>query len=214
MKKAIIFLNGEIDLDFCEKYLYHTKSSNYYNIYCTDGAYNKIKASDYIMRDLKLISGDFDSLGDIDKLDIPNNIKVMPTPDQNYTDFEKLLLLLRPNCYTHYDIFGASGNEMDHYLGILSIALKWIKKIKMRFIDKYSQYEVARDIYSKVNVIGKRVSIIPLTRMHNVFFNGLKYHINGEDLSLGRYISTRNIAVSNKICITCDSGDFVVFISH
>lgn len=213
MGKAIIFLNGYINLDFCESYLYNTSNKESYDIYCTDGAFLKVMGSKPIMSDLKMISGDFDTLPINIRVKIRSSIKVLPTPDQNYTDFEKLLGLLDGK-YKQVDVYGAGGNEMDHFLGALSIALKWINKIKIVFIDQYSKYEVAKNNFKRQNVLNKMVSIMPLSRMCNVNFQGLKYSLNGQDLEIGKLVSTRNTAVANEIVINCSEGSFVIFISH
>jgi thiamine pyrophosphokinase len=160
-----------------------------------------------------MVSGDFDSLPINIRLKITPSIKLLPTPDQNYTDFEKLLSLLECN-YKQVDVYGAGGNEMDHFLGTLSIALKWINKIKISFIDQYSKYKVVENNFKIKNVLNKMVSIMPLSRMSDVYFKGLKYSINGQDLEIGKLVSTRNTAIANEVVINCSKGSFVVFISH
>ena len=40
-KKAILFVKGDIDMNFVDQYL--TENNLNFPIYCTDGAYHKIK---------------------------------------------------------------------------------------------------------------------------------------------------------------------------
>ena len=97
-KKVILFLNGEPPLLFPDLSIYD-------KIFCTDGSYQYLKINqikpDYI-------SGDFDSI----ELDhISSEITIIPTPDQNYTDFEKALKIIIDLGYTKVDVYGASGKQ-------------------------------------------------------------------------------------------------------
>ena len=105
--KAILILNGKIDIQFIENYL--SKKSE--DVFAVDGAYNLMSNTSIVING---VIGDLDSIHSI-----PNNIKVIKTSDQNFTDFEKAIHFLIQKNYTEVDVLGASGLEMDHFLGNL-----------------------------------------------------------------------------------------------
>ncbi len=219
MKKAVLFLNGEIDLLFCESHLYPKSSTNgvesktKHHIYCADGAFLKLIDSPRCIRDLKAIYGDFDSIELSDLKNIPAHIKVEHLHDQDHTDFEKSLIRLAEN-YQHIDIYGVSGQEMDHFLGNISAAMEWRDKVSIRFIDTYSEFFIADRNFSAPGVLGKMISVIPLFEMKSIHYEGLKYTCDGDDLIFGAKIGTRNFAIKDDIEIKCTQGKFIVFISH
>lgn len=78
--------------------------------------------------DPNFISGDFDSIR-CNVLDYfkQRNVKIVHTPDQNYTDFTKCLNILKDWIITEQNdpldsiiVFYTSSNRIDQYLSILS----------------------------------------------------------------------------------------------
>ena len=219
MKKAVLFLNGEIDLSFCESHLYPEapikdfESEAKHHIYCADGAFLKLIDSPRCVQDLKAIYGDFDSIESSELKNIPAHIKVEHLHDQDHTDFAKSLMRLAEN-YQQIDIYGVSGQEMDHFLGNLSVAMHWTDKLSIRFIDAHSEFFIADKCFLASGVLGKMVSVIPLFEMKSIHYKGLKYTCDGDDLIFGAKIGTRNFAIKDDIEIKCTQGKFIVFISH
>jgi thiamine pyrophosphokinase len=106
-KKAFILLNGAEPSKFPEL-------SSYDIICAIDGAYNHFEKNNIIP---DLVTGDFDSIQAI-----PTSVEVIKTPDQDYTDFDKALMILHERGYTNIDVYGGSGKEHDHFLGNISTA--------------------------------------------------------------------------------------------
>ena len=127
-KKAFLLLNGT-------KPGYLPNLEGYDLICVTDGA-SKNLAKFHIEPDI--ICGDLDS---IDKEILDNyKSKIVHTPDQNFTDFEKALQLLLKKGITAVDVFGASGKEQDHFLGNISTAKAFQKKLKLTFYDDFGRF--------------------------------------------------------------------------
>ena len=101
-KKVFLLLNGELPKEI-------PNTSKYDVICATDGAYKYLKNNNIVP---DFITGDFDSLEEI-----PNNVEFISTPNQDYTDFDKILQILFDKGYKTIDVFGASGKEQDHFLG-------------------------------------------------------------------------------------------------
>lgn len=197
LRKVFLLLNGEVPSEI--------PNLNDYDIICaTDGAYQFLKENN-ITPDF--ISGDFDSIQTI-----PENIKVINTPNQNYTDFDKILKILFERHYKTIDVFGGSGKEQDHFLGNLHTAIHWKSKMKITFFDNYGFYFLADKNTELSNCKDKTVSLVPISEVTSIRTSGLQYPLDDEDLIFGKRIGTRNLAVEDAISITFKKGHLFVFI--
>ncbi len=196
-QKAFLLLNGEPPMVM--------PNLSIYNIVCaTDGAYNYFEKNN-ITPDF--ISGDFDSVKTL-----PNNIEVIHTPNQNYTDFDKALQILFKRGFKTVDVYGASGQEQDHFLGNLHTAILWKDKIKLNFYDNYSSYFLADKLSVINDCNGKTISLMPFPKTVGITTKGLQYPLNNEDLSFTTRIGTRNVAVEDEVTIEFKTGEMFIFI--
>ena len=197
--KVILFLNGEEPTAV-------PNLSEYQKIYCTDGSYNYLKTLGIVP---DVIAGDFDS---ISTTSFPKNVEVIHTPDQNFTDFEKVLQIIVDQNFTSVDVFGASGKQQDHFLGNLNAAYKFKDRLLIQFIDNYSTYNFIPKHFTLENVAEKIISLVPFPETKGITTTGLLYPLNNEDLNLLERIGTRNKAITNKVKITYSSGELVLFV--
>lgn len=178
-----------------------------YKIVCaTDGAYSFLKKNNIVP---DFISGDFDSLENL-----PKDIEVINTPNQDFTDFDKILSILSEKGFTDIDVYGASGKEQDHFLGNLNTALQWKQKLRLTFFDNYSKYFLVDKKVEIIDCKGKIISLIPFPKALKITTKGLQYPLNEEDLIFGERIGTRNKAIENEVEITFESGNLFIFINH
>jgi thiamine pyrophosphokinase len=201
MNKGTVFLllNGEPPTNL-------PNISNYEVICATDGAYhflekNKIKPN--------FISGDFDSIENL-----PKDIEVIHTPNQNFTDFDKILQILFEKGFKNVDVFGASGKEQDHFLGNLHTTIQWKNKISLTFFDNHSRYFLANKNTEILNSVDKTISLVPFPEAKNITTKGLQYPLQDEKLTFGQRIGTRNKAIKNKVEISFKTGEMFIFINH
>jgi thiamine pyrophosphokinase len=197
--KVFLLLNGEKP----EKL---PNLSNYALICATDGAYQFLKDNN-IKPDF--IAGDFDSLENL-----PTDIDVIETPNQDFTDFDKILQIIFDKGFYTIDVFGASGKEQDHFLGNLHTAIQWKEKLKITFFDHYGRYFLAEKHTEIKDCLDKTVSLIAISSVKNIQTTGLLYPLNNEELAFGKRIGTRNKAIKNEIKITFKSGELFIFINH
>lgn len=199
LEKAFLLLNGEVPKtlpDFAE-----------YKIICaTDGAYQFLKEHQITPN---FVSGDFDSLANI-----PDEIKVIETQDQDFTDFDKALQILFKKGFTQVDVYGASGGEQDHFLGNLHTAIVWKSKLKITFYDNYGVYFLGEKKTKIENCLGKTISLVPFFEVRNIITKGLQYSLQNETLQFTKRIGTRNKAIENTVAITFKSGDLFIFVNH
>ena len=205
-QEAILFLNGKVDLEFCENHI----SNNHADlpIICADGSFNKIQESKGLYSKLKKVIGDFDSTAYLDdeRFEIDHN--------EYTTDFEKCLDYLIKNRFEKVFVFGASEGEMDHFIGNVSTALGYDKKIAVEFIDKYSRYFFIPNDFSIDHVKDKMFSVMPFGIAEDIHYNGLKYPLNGQNMALGAMLGTRNYATEDTVEISYARGSILLFISH
>ncbi|ACX83647.1 thiamine pyrophosphokinase [Blattabacterium sp. (Periplaneta americana) str. BPLAN] len=196
-----LFLNGEPPDIFCKKNLFCKKK-----IFAVDGAFYYLKKMGI---QIDYLSGDFDSLL---KKDIPLGRDFFETNDQNYTDFDKALQIIHHQGFLNVNVWGASGKEQDHFLGNLSTALKYKRKLSLIFHDDYHSYffsDKKNIFYQKKN---KKISLFPFPKVEGLFTHGLKYPISKELLKMGKRIGIRNEAIENPIEISYQKGELLIFI--
>ena len=198
-KKVFLLLNGEVPKMLPDL-------SDYDLVCATDGAYHFLEENKIIP---DFVSGDLDS-----SEKIPKNIKVVHTPNQDYTDFDKILQILFDKGFFMVDVYGASGKEQDHFLGNLHTAIQWKKKLKLTFLDNHSRYYLVDKSTTVSNCKNKTISLIPFPKATNITTEGLQYQLNNEDLIFGKRIGTRNKAIKNDIQITFKNGELFIFINH
>jgi thiamine pyrophosphokinase len=196
--RALLFLNGEPP----EKY---PKVKTYDKVYCADGAFNYLSKQSFYP-DLVL--------GDMDSIDfVPNDIEQIILNDQNFTDFEKAVIMIKKD-FGEIHVYGASGKEQDHFLGNLSVATKYKYDVNILFFDDTHTYFIAEYNCILQTSVGKKVSLIPMGEVRLVSSRGLKYELKSRNLLFNSYISIRNIAVSEQVEISHESGDLIIFMER
>ena len=198
-KRAFILLNGSVPQKF--------PNLSPYDIVCAiDGAYNYFESNNIVP---DLVTGDFDSIRKI-----PTTIEVINTPNQDFTDFEKALQILKHRNFYDIDVYGGSGKEHDHFLGNISTALQWKIGLNITFFDDFGKYFFIKKSIYLTNIIGKNISLIPLPIASGVITEGLLYPIKNETLTFGERIGARNKASENDVQISIEKGDLLIYISH
>ena len=197
--QVVLFINGQFPknipiLDDFEK------------IYCTDGAYAKL-LDHKIEPDL--VSGDFDSLN---VSEIKPETKIIETPDQNATDFEKILKIIIKEGFKSIAVYGCSGLEQDHFLGNLNSMLKHKDEIDIRCFDDFGFYFFAENSVEIIGFKDEIISLFPFPEAKNIYSEGVKYPLINEDLSITTRIGTRNTITENTAHISYESGSLLLFV--
>lgn len=203
--KALLFINGEFPNVF-------PNVDGYDIIACSDGALNKLIKRNFPLPLLDFIAGDFDShVGE--HIGISKE-KFIHTPDQSKTDFHKILEILEDKGAKEISIYGASGGEMDHFLGNLTTAHYFKNQLDLNFYDDYAHYFFSKKKQYLTNVKGKMISLYPFPTAQEVYSKGLHWELKGKDLSLIKEISTRNYADEDEVEISFNQGDLIIFVAQ
>ncbi len=200
--KALLFINGIPPKNLPE-------ISEYSLIACSDGAFHYLKDQNFPVERLDFISGDFDSHSGNDE-NIYGN-KFIYTPDQDKTDFQKSLEIIKERGFKNIDVYGGSGGEMDHFLGNLTVAFLFKEDLKITFFDDYSQYYFAPKKVVLNGIKNQLISLYPFPVAKDVTTTGLNWPLNKETLNITTRIGTRNFAKEDTVTIEFQSGDLIIF---
>ncbi|QDP86635.1 thiamine diphosphokinase [Chryseobacterium sp. SNU WT5] len=203
--KALLFINGVPPNNLPE-------TKDYSLIACSDGAFNYLKDKGFALEKLDFISGDFDSHSGKDE-----NIyqeKFIYTPDQDKTDFEKSLEIIKERGFKTIDVYGGSGGEMDHFLGNLTVAFRFKEDLKITFFDDFSTYFFSPGKLVLKNVKDQLISLYPFPTAENVTTRGLNWPLNQENLDITSKIGTRNFAKEDEVNIEFENGNLIVFLGN
>ncbi|MDA0912111.1 MAG: thiamine diphosphokinase [Proteobacteria bacterium] len=207
-KKAILLINGEIDIAFCESYI--SKHLDDLPIYCADGAFNQIQNVKSLVNKVRMIIGDGDSTDHAKRLNIP----YQQDDDQYSTDFEKALSYLRQRGYRELFLFGFGGREMDHYLGNISTLLKHQDQLKCQVIDRYGVSQLMHQKMHITHAKGKMVSVVPLFELIDLTLQGFAFDLDQYTLRFGEELGIRNHVLQDELFIDYSLGSGLLFLSH
>ena len=203
--RALLFINGVPPTELPE-------SDNYDLVACSDGAFHYLKEKGFPLERLTFISGDFDSHIGSDEQVFAH--KFIHTPDQDKTDFQKALEILQTKEALEVDVFGASGGEMDHFLGNLSVAFHFKDALQIKFYDEFSEYYFTTKNTVLKGVKGRLISLYPFPVARKIVSRGVAWPLYSENLSITTRIGTRNIASEDDVFIEYESGDLVLFVGR
>lgn len=138
----------------------------------------------------QLITGDFDSISSLD--DFPADIQV-PTPDQNFTDFSKALLLIDAPLVIG---LGFLGRRLDHTLATTNTLAG--SPLPVVLLDRYDAVFFCHGPLALELQQGDRLSIWPLREQGFEGSEGLQWPLDGLTFTPGGRVGTSNrVAAEN-----------------
>ncbi|SFU66375.1 thiamine pyrophosphokinase [Pustulibacterium marinum] len=199
--EVVLFINGQFP-----KHM--PLVQEFKKIFCTDGAYHKLVKRGVLP---DVVSGDFDSLSE-DKID--ETVEIIPTPDQNFTDFEKALQLIKNEGYKSVAVFGCSGLEHDHFLGNLHSILKFKKELNITCFDDFGFYFFAEKKTKISGFQNEIISLFPFPKAKKITSTGVKYPLTKENLSIAKRVGTRNTITAETAQIEFSKGNLLLFVQN
>lgn len=159
-----------------------------------------------------ILLGDFDEQMDQEEIRkrYPD-MKIVHTPDQNKTDFEKAIEFLLERGYKKITGLGLTGRRMDHTFNNIATLGKYNDQAFIQIIDDYSIIECISRVYNKKHTKGTRISLLPLGEVSGVITRNLKYSLMNESLALGKRTGSSNeVAEDGEVVVTIGKGRLVV----
>lgn len=195
----LIVLNGErSDMSVPFQHIHHET-----HLIIADGAWNDVSSilPTNVGEENIVVMGDGDSIHQ-------RPPAFIETADQDFTDFEKIIRCCIKKNMTSADVYWASGGEMDHFLGNLSVAAKYHNDIELRFFDATHCYVYAEHDTLITGAVGKKMSIYPFPRCH-ASSRGLAYELSDAHLTQQQQQSLRNVITSDAAEVTIVGGAFL-----
>jgi len=177
-------------------------------VICADGGANT--ARDYNIRPDYII-GDMDSIKSTVLHDFTDegNTKIIKDTNEEKTDLELALSLAETLDPNEIVILGAIGDRIDHTLANI-MCLNYIKpEIKAKIIDEKNIIELVENSIEIQGDEDNIVSVVPLTDVAGLSYNGLKWLVNDKNTKFG-WFGISNRLSENKANISLKQGKILV----
>ncbi len=175
----------------------------------TDGAVHKAVHLGIVP---DILCGDFDSVDlEAAQSSFPS-VAVVPTPDQEFADLEKAILVASQRGAMEAAILGALGGRMDHTLSSFALLMRYAGMLSLRLLDDRGATWVikGKERQSFAANPGDTVSLITFTGA-DVSIAGVGWPLDRFMLDPGTH-GVSNVAAQSQVDVRVDMG--VVFITH
>ncbi|KAH9507418.1 cAMP-dependent protein kinase subunit [Bulinus truncatus] len=211
-KIALIVLNCPIDIPIVT----HLWKKSIYTAF-VDGGVNRMYLGLGNIKDQyvpNIITGDFDSVNP-EFLDFYKNmnVSVLPTPDQDETDFTKCLKVVidKMGQCSQIVALGAFGGRLDHILANMNTLYKALKltKIPVLLVAENSMALLLdkgeHTLQCDTGFESEWCGLVPIGQpADNVTTTGLKYNLTNDKMSFGQLISTSNSLADSVVTVATD----------
>jgi len=167
------------------------------------------------------VTGDFDSLSEPERALLQaRGARIVPTPDQERTDLDKALALVRAERGARrIDVHAATGGRMDHLYSVLSTLVRHGREADVRLVDEVGEtFVVAGGTGERVlreeDLPGRTISLMALGPVAGVETRGLRWPLRGEALEPGVRDGTLNVATETEVGIRVREGALLVLVHH
>ncbi len=134
-------------------------------------------------------------------------------PDQYTNDLTKAVKFCAGRQWTEITILGATGKREDHSIGNISLLADYAGYTRVQMITDYGVFVPMLKSACFESFAGQQVSIFSLTPDTLFTFQGLRYPLTGQTISLW-WQGTLNEALDSKFNIDIDCGKTLVFREH
>ncbi len=143
---------------------------------------------------LRMVAGDLDSLRDPDALRA-RGVRVDHIPEQETTDLEKCLRLIAAPLVIGV---GFLGGRIDHELAAFNAAVKHPAPPLLLLGTRDICFRLPEDFAIDLPA-GTRVSLFPMDGVRGTHSQGLRWSVEGLEMSPGGRIGTSNVASGGRV---------------
>ncbi len=216
----IVIANGQIISpsrlrDSFHKFTGTELNNTKYSVICADGGWLNAKK---LNLDIDYLIGDLDSIPSELKNDISakeltikefQNTKVIYDPDQSKTDTRLALELAHQLAAKQVFLLGASGARLDHLLSNI-LELKYMHDyMDIKLIDEFTEVSYINESSTYLGEIGEVLSVIPLSDIKALHYEGLLFNLNGENIKSGTSLISNKFS-AKQARIIFESGELLV----
>jgi thiamine pyrophosphokinase len=162
-----------------------------------------------------IICGDFDSIRlEVARVEFPS-ATFLPTPDQDWADLEKAILLARERGADSITILGASGGRIDHTLANFALLLRYHAEIALQIVDDHSVVRALSGTEEAPGELvlttqpGDIVSLISLGGTARATITGVQWPLNAVLLPIGTH-GISNRATADRVTVRARGGALLV----
>lgn len=174
------------------------------HIYATDSGADRIIALGFE----PVVVGDFDSFA---SLPDSAHLRLEQSLDQDTTDCDKLLALVRTDGHDEITLIATEGDLPDHVLATYSSAVASSLRIRFAFRRGCGILIRSGENGTAQTSVGQRVSLIPLTPCQGVSMSGVRWPLSGATIAPGERISVSNKATAESVVVSIDEGTALLF---
>lgn len=206
MKKANIFLNGEItEKEIIYKYI----DNNDLFIAADNGVTNL----ENVGIEPDLVIGDLDSLPQ-KSLDNMDKSKILKDINQNFSDIQKCLKFVHKKKIKNVNFFNFYGKRKDHaHCNILSL-LEYVEIINFKIIDNYGLTTFLKPGNNTFSFeIGKTVSLYSFNSVNQLTLSGFKYELTKKSFH-NSFIGLSNKTQLSKQIVYFTKGYLIMYVPH
>ena len=208
MGKAVVFLNGELDIDAdaCRAMVSEGDA-----VFCADGGANHAMAAGIVP---DLVMGDMDSLCGGTRTWLESNgveMKFFPA-EKDCSDAELLLDHVCSEGFREIGVIAAAGGRLDHQLANLLLLDRYAAQgvhVKFLYRSGFIECVIGKAEVSVKNRKGWLFSFFPLSDTAVVSLEGFKYGLDSYTAVRGATIGLSNIAESDDALIAVHSGTII-----
>ena len=176
------------------------------HVIAVDGGFHNIESVGKLPH---VIVGDFDSAN---LNDVPESVQQDFLPDQDQTDFQKVLQWCFERGYSSVHVICAEGDLPDHQLQNLYAAASAL--VDVWFVFERGMGRIVRADHGMTQLsasVGARVSLIPLAACESVNLSGVQWPLQNESLVPLGSSSISNRAVQEQISVGMGQGVALLF---
>jgi thiamine pyrophosphokinase len=211
MKTVYIITNGIFkDKNFYRKLL---KSDEEKIIIGVDGGNNFLNS---IGVQPNYAIGDFDSINSelLNEYKSNKNIKIIFKNNQDITDLEMAIEFGKNLKPSKVIILGALGDRVDHTINNIILLNRIKGDIEASIIEENQEINLVRNELNIFGAFGDIVSVIPISKVIGLTYEGLKWGVKNLDVNFGWTIGVSNEIISNKAKISLKKGIIIVIKNH
>lgn len=158
------------------------------------------------------VLGDFDHRFPSEEwLGIQEDIRVVHTPDQEFTDFQKGIEFLIAEGFAAVNIIWATGKRADHSLNNMSTLALYKGRIDACMIDNHSRIYNLPNVFKKWYLAETNISLFPMPVAENIYTSNLWYNLQGESLQLPyRTGSSNRVKEDGWVEISYGTGQLIM----
>lgn len=165
----------------------------------------------------QVVTGDGDSLTDDERTWFASQgARLIPTPDQDYTDLDKALQWVRAEGATKVTVFGATGGRLDHSYSVLSALLKHAPTLSLALVDETARYEAVVGCWECAGEerIGRTLSLMALGRVEGITTTGVQWPLTEDWLAPGQRDGTLNRITEATVTVRAATPGLIVMLHH